>query len=506
MAPRIVLLDTTLADGVRADDVALTPLDQMRIALRLDALGVGLVEIDPQGGAARLLEGTRRIGLRNARVLVRVPLPGAGRREHKSGIARAVRVAAGGVVLHGSCLDAEAGGAIARVRAAGLDAMVRFVDWFERWQVEPERALEAVRDAVQAGANCVLLRDASAALLPRRFGEAVAAARRAAGRRVRVGVGCSNDAGLAVASVLEGAARGARVAECVVNGYGPRCGLADLVQVAANLSLQRPGNPVLPDDRLRLLAPTARFVAELVNHTPDRRAPFVGAAAFLGEPRELHLDPRRVGSRRRAPLEDGHGHSLLSRIARARGLRTDQTRKLLGELRALEARGFRFEGAEASFELALRRLSGKLPAFFDVASYRCLSERVGADRRVEARCLVRVGNHLEETAASGDGPLDALDRALRKGLEKFYPSLRSMRLHDYKVRLLPGARGSAGATRVLAEAGDGRDRWGTSGVSGDLFEATFLALVDAITWKLHKDGVAPVAAAAPNRIVAQSAG
>jgi 2-isopropylmalate synthase len=322
---------------------------------------------------------------------------------------------------------------------------------------------------------------------------------------VRIGVGSSNDSGLAVASVIEGIARGASVAECVMNGYGPRCGYADLVQVAANLSLQRPKNPALPDDRLRLLAPTARFVADLVNHTPDRRAPFVGAAAFLGEPRELHLDPRRVGSRRRAPLEDGNGHSLLSRIARARGLHTDDTRKLQAELRALEARGFRFEGAEASFELALRRLSGKLPAFFEVTSYRCVSERVGANQRVEATCSVRVGSRVEQTAASGDGHLDALDRALRQGLERYYPSLRAMRLHDYKVRLLPGAKGAASTTRVLAEAGDGRDRWGTSGVSGDLLDATFLALVDAITWKLHKDGVAPAVAAA-DRAVTQSAG
>lgn len=505
MAPRVLLLDTTLADGIRADDVALTPLDQMRIALKLDALGVGLLEIDPNGGAARLLEGSRRVVLRTARVLVRVPLAGAGRREHKTGLARARRMDPAGVVLHGSCRDETAAETITRVRATGREALVRFLDWFDRWLVEPTNALAALRAVAEAGASCVILRDASAALLPRRFGEAVAAARRAVGRRVRIGVGCSNDAGLAVASLIEGVARGANVAECVVNGYGPRCGLADLVQVAANLSLQRPENPVLPDDRLRLLAPTARFVADLVNHTPDRRAPFVGAAAFLGEPRELHLDPRRVGSRRRAPIEDGHGHSLLSRIARARGLHTDETRKLIGELRALEARGFRFEGAEASFELALRRLSGRLPSFFEVTSYRCLSERVGASPHVEATCLVRVGDHVEQTVATGDGHLEALDRALRQSLERFYPSLRAMRLHDFKVRLLPGPKGAPTTTRVLAEAGDGRDRWGTSGVSEDLLDATVLALVDAITWKLHKDGVAPAAAAA-NRAIAQSAG
>lgn len=504
MSPRIQLLDTTLADGIRADDVALTPVDQMRIALRLDALGVGYVEIDPQGGAVRLLDDARRVVLRTTRVLARVPLAGVSRREQRTGLARALRLQPSGIVLHADSKASGLDAAIAQIRAGGHDAIVRFVDWFAQWHADPAAALDAVRAVAKAGAGTILLRDGAAALLPRRVGEGVAAARRAAGKRVHIGVGSSNDAGLAVASVIEGVARGARIAECVVNGYGPRCGLADLVQVAANLSLQRPAHPALPDDRLRLLAPTARFVAELVNHAPDRRAPFVGAAAFLGEARELRVDPRRVGSRRRPPLEDGHGHSLLSRIARARGLATDETRRLLGELRALESRGFRFEGAEASFELALRRLSGSLPSFFEVTSYRCVSERVGLERHVEATCLVRVGNHVEQTASTGDGPLDALDRALRQSLERFYPSLRGMRLHDFKVRLLPGGRGTASATRVLAVSGDGRDRWGTSGVSGDLLDATCLALVDAITWKLHKDGVTP-AVVGRNDAVAQSA-
>ncbi|WP_373048070.1 alpha-isopropylmalate synthase regulatory domain-containing protein [Vulgatibacter sp.] len=495
MAARIFLLDTTLADGIRADDIALAPIDQVRIALRLDALGVDYLEIDPRGGAARFMQEARRVALRSTRLLARVPFGSSNQRERKSALERALRFEAAGVVLHCGALEdgPDLAAAIARVRERGREAVVRFEDWFARWNAAPDRALAAVADAAAAGARHVLLRDCSASLLPRRLGEAVAAARRAAGRRVGIGVGCANDAGLAVASVIEGVGRGAVIAEGAINGYGPRCGLADLVQVAANLSLKRPGQPVLPADRLRLLAPTARFVAELANQAPDRRAPFVGDAAFLGNQRDLPLDPRRLGSRRRQPLEDGHGHSLLSRIARARGLRSHEARKLLAELRALEARGFRFEGAEASFELALRRLTGNLPHFFEVESYRCLSERVGADRRVEATCVVRVGKHRERTAANGDGPLHALDAALRRSLERFYPGLRDMRLHDYKVRLLPGPRNAAATARVLVESGDRRERWGTSGVSDDLVDASFLALVDAISWKLHKDGVRPVA-------------
>lgn len=491
MAPRISLLDTTLADGIRADDIALAPIDQVRIALRLDALGVDFVEIDPGGGAARFMREARRVALRTARLLARVPFGKGGR----AALGRALRFGVAGVVLH--CADlpdtSELVQAIERIRREGFLALVRYGDWFAWWQRDRERAHATVHAAAEAGARHVLLRDGSAVLLPRQLGEAVAAARKAAGRGVAIGVGCSNDAGLGLASVIEGVVRGASIAEGTINGYGPRCGMADLVQIAANLSLKRPERPVLDRDRLRLLAPTARFVAELANHVPDRRAPFVGDAAFLGDARELPLDPRVVGSRRRRPIENGRGHSLLARIARARGLRGAEARRLLGELRALEARGFRFEGAEASFELALRRLSGHLPSWFELASYRCVSERAEGARRVEATCEVRVGGWSERTSATGDGPLHALQAALRLALAPFYPGVRELQLLDYKVRHIPGTKGAAAVARVLAESGDGRERWGTSGVSDDLVDAGVVALVDAFAWKLHKDGVRPAA-------------
>lgn len=489
MARRILLLDTTLADGIRADDIALAPLDQVRIALRLDGLGVGLIEVDPAGGAARFLREARRVVLKSARLLARIPFSRGRCRERDVAAARALRLGSGGVVFHGASEHAgeELSETIAAAVAKDAMAVVRFEDWFRSFAEDADAALQAVGSVVEAGAAWVLLRESSGTVLPRQVAEGIAAARRIAPGKI--GVGASNDSGLAVASVLEGVGRGARLAEGVINGYGPRCGYADLVQVAANLSL-RQRCEVLPENRLRLLTPTARFVAELVNHAPDRRAPFVGDAAFLGDPRNLPVDPRLLGSRSRAPLEDARGHSLLSRIARERGIDGANAQKLLTELRSLEARGFRFEGAEASFELALQRLAGLARPYFEVESYRCLSERLGGKRNVEATCVVRVGGKVEHTAASGEGPIHALDLALRKSLERFYPSLRDMRLHDYKVRLLPGGRGTAATTRVLAESGDGRDRWGTSGVSDDVLDASFLALVDAVTWKLHKDGVA----------------
>lgn len=488
MVRPIVLLDSTLADGIRAEDVSLSPLDQVRVALRLDGLGVGLIEIDPNGGAARFLREAHRVVLQQARLLARIPLGGGRSRERELAWKRALRFGSGGIAFHCQRLpgSGELRRAIGEPLARGLLVLVRFEDWFRRYDENPARALEALEVAAAAGAHWIVARDSSGFSLPRDVARAAREARKIVGSRL--GVGAANDGGLAVANVLEAAWQGAGLIEGCVNGYGPRCGLADLVPVAAHLSTDEKFE-VLAEEKLRLLAPTARFVSELANQTPDRRAPFIGEAAFRCGPGQGGLDPRRWGARWRQPLEDGKGLSLLSDIARARGIRGAKASRMLAELRSLEAAGFRFEGAEASFELALQRLAGTFQPYFQVETYRCLLERHQGDRRAEATCVVRVGDVTEHSAADGDGPLHALDRALRKCLERFYPSIHDMRLHDYKVRLLPGNRGTAARTRVLVQLGDGRDRWGTSGVSEDVIDASFLALEDAVVWKLHKDGV-----------------
>jgi 2-isopropylmalate synthase len=510
---RTLLLDTTLADGTRAADISFTALDQVRIALRLEELGADFIEADPHGVGATFFRDAMTLGPSPAgpaeggrggsggataghgdrlapRLLARARLGGKGSPARDPALVRALKSGAAGVVVQGASLRqaAEVAAAIRIVRAEGLLPLARFEDWFAAHAAAPTRALAAVRAAAKAGAEFVVLRDGSASAQPREASKAIAAARRIAGDRI--GVGAANDFGLATAVVLEGVARGARLAEGAMNGYGPRCGVADSVQVAANLSLKE-GRAPLPRERLRLLAPTARFVAELANHAIDVRAPFVGDAAFLAARGELALDPRSVGTRGKDPLEDEEGHSLLATLARARGARGNEAKELLGKLRELEARGFRFEGAEASFELALRRLAGTLAPYFEVEAYRCLTERVEGKPRAEATCRVRVGGHLEHTVATAPGTIHALDLALRKGLEKFYPSLRDATLLDFKVRLLPKSAGSEAVARVLVESGDGRNRWATGGASEDLVEATFDALADAATWKLVQDGVTP---------------
>lgn len=497
MVRPIVLLDSTLVDGIRAEDVSLSPLDQVRIALRLDGLGVGLIEIDPNGGAARFLREPHRVVLQHGKLLARIPVARGRSKDRELAWKRALRFGSGGVALH--CPDlpgkSELAPIVAEARGRGLLVLVRFADWFQRYGQDRAKALAALEAAAEAGADWIVARDSGGFCLPREVAQATRDAHRVVGRRL--GVGAANDGGLAVANVLEGAFHGAGLVEGAVNGYGPGCGLADLVPIAAHLSTHGSFR-ILSDDNLRLLAPLARFVAELANQIPDRRAPFVGAGAFRVSPARRHLDPRRWGARWTQPLEDGRGFSLLSEIARARGIRGAEAARRLAELRSLEAAGFRFEGAEASFELALQRLAGTLAPWFEVESYRCLIERRGTRRQAEATCVVRVGEHREHSAAAGDGPFHALDLALRKSLQRFYPSIGDMKLHDYKVRLLPGTKGTSARARVLAQIGDGRDRWGTCGVSEDVVDASFLALEDAVVWKLHKDGVPPFAIGQPS--------
>ena len=322
--------------------------------------------------------------------------------------------------------------------------------------------------------------------------------------RAPPGIHVHNDAECAVANSLAAVQEGVDHVQGTINGFGERCGNANLVSIIPTLMLKL-GLDCLPEAHLRELRELSRFTAELANRKPWAAQPYVGDSAFahkggmhvsavLKHPETYeHIAPEAVGNHRRVLVSELAGKSNILYKAREYGIDLDRetpdSRRILDQLKALEDQGFQFEGAEASFELLMERALGRHRPFFALDAYRVIVEEQNADQEpvAEATVRLRVKGMLEHTAAAGNGPVDALDHALRKALEEFYPSLRQMKLLDYKVRILDESKGTAAKTRVLITSGDGRETWGTVGVADNIIEASWQALVDSIEYKLRGD-------------------
>jgi 2-isopropylmalate synthase len=318
-----------------------------------------------------------------------------------------------------------------------------------------------------------------------------------------LGIHVHNDAECAVANSLAAVMEGVEQVQGTFNGFGERCGNANLVSIIPSLVLKL-GLDCIPENHLRELRAVSRFVSELANRKPWDAQPYVGDSAFahkggmhvsavLKHPETYeHVDPGAVGNHRRVLVSELAGRSNILWKAREYGIDLDRetpdSRRILDQLKALEDQGFQFEGAEASFELLMERALGRHHPYFDLEAYRVIVEEqnAAAEPVAEATVRVRVKGVMEHTAASGNGPVNALDHALRKALEEFYPHLREMRLLDYKVRILDESKGTAAKTRVLITSGDGEETWGTVGVADNIIEASWQALVDSIEYKLRR--------------------
>jgi 2-isopropylmalate synthase len=307
-----------------------------------------------------------------------------------------------------------------------------------------------------------------------------------------------------VANSLVAVLEGAEHVQGTINGFGERCGNANLISIIPNLMLKL-GAEAIPETHLRELRDVSRFASELANRTPWQHQPFVGDSAFahkagmhvsavLKHPETYeHVSPDAVGNHRRVLVSELSGRANILWKAREYGIDLDRdtpdARRILETLKHLEDEGYVFEGAEASFELLMERALGNHRAYFELAGYRVTVDARQGDREpfAEATVRVRVKGSAEHTVAGGNGPVNALDHALRKALEEFYPSLREMSLLDYKVRILDEFKGTAAKTRVLITSGDGDDTWGTVGVAHNIIDASWQALVDSIEYKLRRD-------------------
>lgn len=519
MSNRIEIYDTTLRDGTQGESINFSVADKIRIAEALDALGIDFIEGGWPGSNPRdvaFFEEVRGLTLKVARIAAF----GSTRRGSLScdvdpNIQALIAAETPVVTIFGKSWELHVEEALRIGRQENLDLIedsVRYLTshvdmviydaehFFDGYSSNPEYALATLQAAVAGGAQRIVLCDTNGGSLPDDVSEATRVVAEAVA--VPLGIHCHNDGELAVANTLAAVNAGVRQVQGTINGYGERCGNANLCSVIPNLEFKL-GREVVGAERLKHLRETANLVSEIANLSLHSSAAFVGDSAFAHKggvhvsavernPRTYeHIVPELIGNRRRVLVSDLSGRGNLSAKARELNINLDGDQGVLEELKRLEHDGFEFEAAEASFELLVNRLRNSRKRYFELIGFRVIDEHQGDTMPMsEATVKIQVGNHEEHAVASGNGPVNALDRALHRALTKFYPSLEKVHLVDYKVRVLRSSlSGSASLVRVLISSSDGATKWGTVGVSANIVEASWHALVDSVEYKLMKDGV-----------------
>ena len=375
--------------------------------------------------------------------------------------------------------------------------------FFDGYQANPEYALATLKAAKRAKVDCLILCDTNGGTLPSRLASIIQTVKKEI-KGTPLGIHAHNDCDCSVANVMAAVECGIRHVQGTINGFGDRCGNANLCSIIPNLQLKL-GLQALSPDQLKKIRDISRFVDELANIRHNKYQPYVGDSAFSHKggihvsavtknPETYeHIRPELVGNVQRILVSDLAGRSNI--LSKAKGYGLDVSSKdpvvsdILSQLKELEHQGFQYEGAEGSFELLMNRAMGTRQQYFELEWYRVTVQKVREDQPpvVEATIIVKVKGQVEHTAALGNGPVNALDNALRKALLRFYPELKEVSLDDYKVRVLSSVEGTGARVRVLIESGDREDKWGTVGVSTDILEASWQALVDSITYKLYKE-------------------
>ena len=511
------IYDTTLRDGAQAEDVSFSAEDKALIAQKLDSLGVHFIEGGWPGANPKDIEFFRMIKtipLKHAEVIAFGSTRKASHTVRKDPNLQALLAAETKTItlfgktwsLHvtdalGISLSknlALIADSVAYLREKGRRVFYDAEHFFDGYKTNPEYALNTIRKAVEAGAERVILCDTNGGTMPWEIREICRVVQQEC--HVPLGIHAHNDCEMAVANSLVAIDMGIQQVQGTINGIGERCGNANLCSIIPNLELKMK-RPAL-NDGLSHLKDVSGFVTEIANLMPNKHQPYVGDSAFahkggvhihavLKNPATYeHIDPARVGNRQRMLISDYGGRSGLLDKIEAYGIKLSKDHSKVNELvhtlKEQESQGYQFEGAEGSFKLLMRKAMGKHRPSFQLLGFRVIVEKKQEDGTPfsEATVMVKVGEVIEHTAAVGAGPVNALDHALRKALEKFYPELREVKLLDYKVRVLAANRGTGSKVRVLIESGDHKDKWGTVGVSENIIEATWEALVDSIEYKL----------------------
>jgi 2-isopropylmalate synthase len=526
----IHVYDTTLRDGAQQEGLNLSVADKLAIAAHLDELGVGFIEGGWPGANPKDTEFFARaateLDLRNATLAAFGATRRAGGRAGSDPLVRALLDSRAQVVTlvaksHTGHVERALRTTLAEnlemirdtvsfLRAEGRRVFLDAEHFFDGYATNRDYALEAVRVATDAGAEVVALCDTNGGMLPGQVADVVDDVVRTTG--ARIGIHCHNDTGCAVANSMAAVDAGATHVQGTVNGYGERTGNADLLTVVANLQLKK-GVPLLEPHRLQESTRIAHAIAEVTNVPAYSRQPYVGSSAFahkaglhasaikVDPDLYQHMDPKHVGNDMRMLVSDMAGRASIELKWRELGFDLDSANdddnatlaRVLRAVKERELRGYTFDAADASFELLLRReLDGSLPAFFEVESWRVITDARGDDEALSEATvkLVAAGERGLRTG-EGNGPVNALDQALRSALAKFYPEIRNLELIDYKVRILDAAHGTDAVTRVLIETSDGTTSWTTIGVAANILEASWDALVESVTYGLVRAGVTP---------------
>jgi 2-isopropylmalate synthase len=516
---RIHIYDTTLRDGSQGEGVNFSLLDKLNLTRRLDDLGVDFIEggyplSNPKD--AEYFQEVRKLRLKHAKVAAFGMTRRKGAAADDDAGLRALLDAQTPVVaLVGKTSEFQVrevlnssleenlrmiGDSVAFCKAAGRELFYDAEHYFDGLRANRDYALQTLRAAQDAGASVVVLCDTNGGTLPEEIADGVDAARRAL--RAEIGIHCHNDCDVAVANTLAAVAAGATQVQGTINGIGERCGNVDLISVIANLAVKR-GHEVLVPGSLARLTEASRYVYETANMNFRSGQPFVGASAFAHKggmhthavarnaATYEHIDPALVGNERRFLVSELSGQSTILTKTTRYELSHDRPlmRKILQRVQDLENEGYEFEAAEASFDLLVQKEAGIYRPWFERLNYRVNIE-TGPDGApvTEATVKVRVGDRVMHTVSEGDGPVNALDGALKKALLPEYPRLAEMHLADYKVRVVNARAETAARVRVVVDWRDGGDVWGTVGVSENIVEASWLALVDAAEYKRCKDG------------------
>ncbi len=518
---RVWLYDTTLRDGTQAEDVSFLVADKIRIAQKLDEMGIDYIEGGWPGSNPKdiaFFKDVRKVKLSHAKIAAF----GSTRRakvtpDKDNNIRTLVQAEPDTVTIFGKTWDFHVREALRISLEENLelinDSLAYLKEhvgeviydaehFFDGYKANPEYALKTLEAAAEAKVDCIVLCDTNGGSMPFEVAEIVKVVK----KRIKtpLGIHTHNDGECAVANSLVAVENGVVHVQGTINGFGERCGNANLCSIIPALKLKM-GRECISDEQLRSLRQLSRTIYELANLVPNKHQAYVGNSAFAHKggvhvsaiqrhPETYeHIRPEKVGNMTRVLVSDLSGRSNILAKAEEFNVNLDSkdpvTLEILERIKELENQGFQFEGAEASFELLMRRALGTLRSFFSVIGFRVIDTKRHEDDMPssEATVQVKVGGKIEHTAAEGNGPVNALDNALRKALEQFYPHLKEMKLYDYKVRVLPAGKGTASMTRVLIESGDKSGRWGTVGVSDNIIDASYQALVDAIQYKLLRD-------------------
>ena len=529
MMEPILLYDTTLRDGTQGENINFSAEEKIKIASRLDDLGVHYIEGGWPGSNPRdmqFFELAKGIEFKQARLAAF----GSTCRPHMSpaddqNVTALLESMAPVAAIVGKSWDLHVEQVMNNTLEENLGMIRRTVKYFKEngrkiffdaehffdgFKQNKPYALQTIRAALYAGADAIVLCDTNGGSLPFEIETILTDVRTALAKDnggavpVKIGIHTHNDSGLAVANSIAGIRSGAVMVQGTINGYGERCGNADLTTLIPILCLKM-GSPSIPKENLSKLKKLSRYVSETANMIPLNSRPFVGESAFAHKggihvsaimkvsKAYEHIDPETVGNKRRVLVSDLSGKSNVEYKAKELGVELGanglDSRRIVSEIKRLEQHGYQFDVADGSFKILIEKFTNQFKPLFELESFRVTIEK-DKDQPCSAHATIKISveGREEITAAEGNGPVSALDNALRKALDKFYPHVNGMRLVDFKVRVIDGREGTAARVRVLIESRDQDNIWSTIGVSEDIIEASWQALADSFQYKLSADG------------------